>query len=190
MIKLKVDDKPLLALLEQVSARTEDTAPLMREVAGIMHAEVEANFEAEGRPRWRDLYPATKKARAREGHWPGKILQVSGRLANSPAASSTADQAQVNTNVEYAAAQHFGATIYQAPRSNLFTQERRTKNTVRGKKGTFKKGKKKLGAGGAGSFTSGARVITLPARPFMTLPESGIQKVIRAVKDFLSGRPA
>lgn len=187
MISVKVDDKPLLALLERVSASTQDTAPLMREIAGILHAEVEENFDAEGRPKWRDLYPSTKKARARKGHWPGKILQVSGHLAASVTPGSTDDKAQVSTNVEYAAAQHFGATITQGSRSSLFTQERRKKNTVRGKKGTFTKGKKKVGPGGAGSVTSGPRVIDIPARPFMTLPESGVQKIIEAVKRFLSG---
>lgn len=187
MITIKVGDKPLLARLEEVAARTDDTIPLMREIGGIMHGEVEANFEAEGRPKWRDLYPATKKARARKGHWPGKILQVTGGLANSPVARSTEDKAQVTTNKEYAAAQHFGATIIQAPRSSLFAQERRVKDTVRGKKGTWRKKKTKVGPGGAGSITSGTRVIDIAARPFMMLPDSGVQKVVRAVKNFLSG---
>lgn len=186
MLKVQIHDQALLAALEKVNAQIQDTAPLMREVAGILHAEVEENFDAEGRPRWRDLYPATKKARARKGHWPGKILQVSGHLANSVTPSSDEVTARATTNVVYAAIQHFGGTIIQAARTALFTQAHRTKNTVRGKKGTFKKGTKAVGKGGAGAVTSGPRVIDIPARPFMTLPESGIKKVVEAVKRFLS----
>jgi phage gpG-like protein len=106
-------------------------------------------------------------------------------MRDSISSSSDATQAVVGTNKPYARIQNSGGTIVQPPRSNLYTQAKRTKNTKRGKKGTFMKGTK----AGKGS-TSGQRVIDIPARPFMTLPESGVKKVIDVAEKYLDGRGA
>ncbi|MDA8168888.1 MAG: phage virion morphogenesis protein [Nitrospiraceae bacterium] len=95
MIKIEVDDKDVRALLEKVKRRAEDPAPLMRQIAGIMADEVEQNFEKEGRPRWKPLAKSTIRQRKRKGHWPGKMLQVSGKLAASITEKSGSNSAQV-----------------------------------------------------------------------------------------------
>ncbi len=84
-------------------ARGGDVTPVMRIIAGIMHDEVEENFAAEGHPRWPALAPATIAAREKAGHWPGKMLQVTGRLAASITQRATATRAIVGTNDKRAA---------------------------------------------------------------------------------------
>ncbi|ROR26567.1 phage virion morphogenesis protein [Comamonas sp. BIGb0124] len=80
----------------------------MRDVAGIMLSAVEDNFEAQGRAKWKDLQQSTKDSRAKQGTWPGKILQRSGHLASSIVTRHSAYEAAVGTNVAYAAIHQFG----------------------------------------------------------------------------------
>lgn len=108
MIEARLEYRAVMKALRGAAAAMADSRPLMRSVAGIMLRAVEDNFEQEGRPKWRDLTPATKLSRAKEGKWPGKILQRSGRLAASIVRASTANQAVVGTNVIYAAIHNFG----------------------------------------------------------------------------------
>lgn len=108
MIDVKLEYRPVLDALRRAAGEMSDTRPLMRGVAGIMMRAVEDNFEEEGRPRWRDLSPATKLTRSLTGHWPGRILQRSGRLASSMVQSYSSNQSVVGTNVIYAAIQNFG----------------------------------------------------------------------------------
>jgi phage virion morphogenesis protein len=108
MIEARVLDDDYTAKMEQLIAGTVVAPRLMQALAGIMMDEVEENFAQEGRPEWMGLKPSTIKARAKAGHWPGKILQVSGQLAASISESSTADTAVVGTNKEYAAIHQLG----------------------------------------------------------------------------------
>lgn len=180
MLSVKVENAAVIRALDEAQKRLTDTAPMMNAIAGVMLGEVMENFEQQGRPKWRDLYPGTKAARAKRGTWPGDILQDSGQLLDSISSSSDATSAVVGTNQPYARIQNSGGTIVQPARSNLYTQERYKKGA---KKGKFKKGTK----AGKGS-TSGQRVIDIPARPFMTLPDSGIKKVLYTAERYLSGR--
>jgi phage virion morphogenesis protein len=105
--------------LREIARRIENTAPAMLEIKGVMLDAVEQNFEQEGadyrylQPHWVDLAPSTKKRRAAQGKWPGRILQVSGRLASSITGDSGNGFATVGTNLEYAAIHQFGGTIRQ-----------------------------------------------------------------------------
>lgn len=177
---IEVNDDGLKTLLDRAQQRVENTAPMMNAIAGVMLGEVMENFEQQGRPKWKDLYPGTKKARAKRGTWPGDILQDSGLMRDSISSSSDATQAVVGTNKPYARIQNDGGTIIQPPRTNLYTQERYKRGP---KKGKFKKGTK-----ACKGTTSGQRVIDIPARPFMTLPESGVKKVIDVAERYLDGR--
>ncbi len=108
MIEARIEYKPVMAALRRAAAQMQDTRPLMRSVAGIMMRAVEDNFEQQGRPAWADLHPGTKLARAKEGTWPGKILQRSGQLAASMVRKSDSNTAQVGSNKVYAAIQFLG----------------------------------------------------------------------------------
>jgi phage virion morphogenesis protein len=85
----------------------------------ILLSSVEENFQQEGRfssagswrgggTRWPDLSPATKEARAKQGKWPGKKLQVSGQLAASISKNVKGNEVTVGTNKAYAAIHQFG----------------------------------------------------------------------------------
>lgn len=108
MIEAKLVYQPWLRAMRRAADEMGNARPLMRSVAGIMFRAVEDNLEQEGRPKWKDLHPGTKMARAKEGTWPGKILQRSGGLASSIVQKFDAHQAVVGTNKIYGAIQQFG----------------------------------------------------------------------------------
>jgi phage virion morphogenesis protein len=101
MIRLYVDESELRDVLARLADRVSDLEPAMRRVAGHLADAVEEQFASEGRPRWPPLAPSTIRQRARQGKWPGKILQVTGRLAASITTRSSAREAAVGTSVEY-----------------------------------------------------------------------------------------
>lgn len=82
-----------------------DTSPLMRVIAGDLEDIVETAFENEADPvtgrRWDRLTPRTIEARRRKGKWPGKKLQVTGRLVSSITTKATRTTARIGTNVKY-----------------------------------------------------------------------------------------
>lgn len=97
-----------LRLQALVRANTDFT-PLMGSIGELLHGVVQENFDQEGRPRWQPLAASTIEQREREGKWPGKILQRSGRLASSFSTAHDSMSATVGTNSEYAGTQQEGA---------------------------------------------------------------------------------
>lgn len=112
-----------LARLRELAARGRSLKPFMRKAAGIMADSVEENFEEEGRPRWPDLAASTKKQRAREGKWPGKMLQRSGQLAASIGRAYDDDSASVGTNKIYAAIQNDGGKAGRGHKTEIPARE-------------------------------------------------------------------
>ncbi|WP_347253462.1 phage virion morphogenesis protein [Leminorella grimontii] len=112
-ITVTLDDKALRDRLTQVSGAVEKPRALMLSVAETLHAQSMKLFHDEGYPArsWQDLRPQTKKQRAAKGHWPGKILQVSGHLASSIQTDSGDNFAQLSTNLIYARIQYKGGVI-------------------------------------------------------------------------------
>ncbi len=108
MIESRLDYAPVLRAARRAASEMQDKRPLTRSIAGIMFRAVEDNFAEEGRPRWKDLTPGTKLSRYKQGTWPGRILQRSGRLAASIVQSYTSNQAVVGTNAVYGRIQHLG----------------------------------------------------------------------------------
>jgi phage gpG-like protein len=115
MIKVDVAHGDLSALIARLPGQYAGHPVLMRALAADLLSAVEDNFAAEGRPKWAGLHPKTVAGRAHDINSPsylggGRLLQRSGRLANSISASSDGHSAQVGTNVVYAAAHQFGVT--------------------------------------------------------------------------------
>jgi phage gpG-like protein len=96
MFEITVDDKQVKDLLARLSQRAGNLSPIMRQIAGDMHAAVEENFETEGRS-----LDAPWKKSARAARQGGKTLRDTGRLAASISSRSTATEAIVGTNVVY-----------------------------------------------------------------------------------------
>ncbi len=109
-IEIKIDDDELNNLLNKLSSKAVNAAPLMKNIAGILEYSVEENFEEEGRPKWDKLSSATIKQRSKKGYWPGKILQMQGELATSITSSYDSNSAAVGTNKVYAAIHQFGGS--------------------------------------------------------------------------------
>ncbi len=108
-IEIRIEDRELTSLLFKLSQKAVNTAPLMRNIAGIMQDSVEENFEKEGRPdKWQKLKPSTIKQRTKKGYWPGRILQRRGELAASITSKYDKHSAIVGTNKIYAAIHQFG----------------------------------------------------------------------------------
>lgn len=99
------------AILQRMVDQSRDLKPLMTSIARTLAAETEANFAAQGRPKWAGLEDSTKASRQAKGKWPGLMLQVSGRLAKSITMASSSDTAEVGSNVVYAAIHQFGGEI-------------------------------------------------------------------------------
>lgn len=82
-----------------------DMTPVMRDVAGDLHAGVERAFDEQRSPvdntPWVSLKQSTIEARTRQGYWPGKILQRTGRLAQSAVEGHGADFAEVTFGERY-----------------------------------------------------------------------------------------
>lgn len=127
IITLHIDDRRATAALDRLGNIQSGAPQLMRQIAGIMHTEVEDNFDAQGRPRWMPLKPSSlgskyrREVTTRRGNVrrdnierfrnavrQNKILQASGSLASSVVMFSSATQAIVGSNKVYAAIHQFG----------------------------------------------------------------------------------
>ena len=176
-----------LKVMDKIRKKVEHREELMHGLAEDMYYGVENNFKKEGQPtKWANLRPRTQKGRAKQGHWPGKILQVKGLLFKSIVTKSNNNEATVGTNRSYARVQHFGGTTQHAARERVihFSQVNRGKMT-HGKPGTgdrfAKPGKAKYGMKVQGKAYSS----TIPARPYMMLQPSDIEKMKRRALEYL-----
>jgi phage virion morphogenesis protein len=88
----------------------------MQSIAAELASQTEENFEHEGRPEWPELSDVTTEKRAKHGHWPGQILQVSAAgLAASITTHATDSSAMVGSNKPYAAMMQFGGNKTDFP---------------------------------------------------------------------------
>jgi len=108
-IEIKIENQEVTSKLLELAHKTENLQPLMKNIAGIFASSTEDNFKNEGRPgKWTDLADVTKKQRKKSGHWPGKILQVTGQLASSINTQYDDNSAVIGSNLDYAAIHQLG----------------------------------------------------------------------------------
>lgn len=111
-IDIQADNRQVLDALNRLSSRLGNLTPVMEEISGVLAFGVEEAFRQEADPitgtPWEELADATVSQRSAEGHWPGKILQVSGQLAASFSTDFGRDFAMVGSNKEYLAIHQFG----------------------------------------------------------------------------------
>jgi phage virion morphogenesis protein len=105
-LAVEVEDRRVLEALTQLSSRVDNMTPVMEEISHVLWDGVEEAFARQADPAtgqpWEALADATVRQRSRAGHWPGKILQVSGQLVASFTPDHGPDFALVGTNKEYA----------------------------------------------------------------------------------------
>lgn len=118
MFEINVDAKNTLAGLGQMERGMHNMTPLTRSISTEFLSQADANFSAEGRPKWLGLKPSTIAMRTKRGTWPGMMLKISaGGLADSLSTSSDATSATIGSNKKYAAMQQLGGTT--SPRSMI-----------------------------------------------------------------------
>lgn len=109
MLTIELNNQRLQQILHQLEDAIGDLTPLMQAIAIELASQTEENFEHEGRPEWPELSDVTTERRAKQGHWPGQMLQVSaGGLAASIVTDATDSSAMVGSNKPYAAMMQFG----------------------------------------------------------------------------------
>jgi phage gpG-like protein len=186
--------------LDQIAGKIGNMSEVMGMIGEIILSSVDENFERGGRykeagsyegggSKWVDLKPGTKKARARKGKWPGKILLVKGQLVGSLHPSPFEDRVEIGSNLVYAAIHNFGGTIHRTVKAGNVRLQSRHGKLLKGKTG--------------GAIFSGSEhqhtlhpirdhkigkpyTITIPARPFMVVQDEDLTEIIRAVQEFLT----
>lgn len=160
--------------LAAMKARAQDPTRILRHIANLMQASVDRNFEAEGRPAWTPLRPATRRRKAKLGK--SRILMVSGNLARSITGRVDGTTVVLGTVVRYARIHQEGGVIrpsvirlrfrtdakgHLLSQQNLLNGPSRMRNA--GKMAVFAKTSHKRAIEGV--FLRGA--YQMPARPFL-----------------------
>ncbi|BDD88876.1 phage virion morphogenesis protein [Desulfofustis limnaeus] len=96
-------DRSVRVLLQGV----DDLLPIAADLALLLEESVRWNFRVGGRPQ---KWPASRRADSQAGYGEdsGQTLVDTGRLLNSITSMGSSDTIRVGTNVDYAAAHHFG----------------------------------------------------------------------------------
>jgi phage gpG-like protein len=174
-------------IIAEMIAHGRNLKPLQREIAAIMHDEVEANFQAGGRdPKWK----ASKRAQ-KDG---GQTLIDSSQLRNSIQEFVSANSSGVSTNKEYAAIHNFGGPITRKPYSGTVRLRTDAKGNLlrQGTEGlkanlaVFAKSSHKRAV--SKSFSSSGSTWNMPQREFMKVSPAGIGKIESAAAGFLTTR--
>ena len=121
-IKIIIDSQAAEASLAQLAERAADTTPLMRKIAGHLRDVAEESFATETAPDgtvWAKLSPLTVALRQRRGHWPGSILQVSGKLSASVTTDYGNGWAVIGSNRPYARIQHKGGQAGRGHKAHI-----------------------------------------------------------------------
>ncbi|MFA5596872.1 MAG: phage virion morphogenesis protein [Pusillimonas sp.] len=194
-IELTLDDKNIRALLNALSKRCEDTSGVMNKIAEEMRKSVDENFEVGGRysspdsmiggkKKWKPLSRATKAIKKRQGKkGPYQILVDSEQLVGSISTKYSKDFAEVGTNKEYAAAQHFGRPAGVEALIGAHIRHVKGRGQTFGKRG--KLGKEKTLKRGVSVRAHMRKMPAIPARPFMTIHPESIEVIKNTLLDYL-----
>lgn len=107
LMKLTGDAK-LMRNLKKIQREAGDLRPFFKKVGVYMLGSINRTFQAQGRPKWKGLAKSTMRGRERIGKWPGRMLQVTGRLKGSIVYRASRNDVEVGTSVPYAVHLHFG----------------------------------------------------------------------------------
>lgn len=194
-IRIDADHASLAPAFARLLDAAGDLTPAMRAIAGQLHQHVLERFDRQagpGRRAWARLAASTIRRKPRRAP-PAFILQDTRRLYRSLVADADATAAAVGTNVAYAALQQFGGRIERGARegSAWFRLARdgagRTKDGRRvGSKLRFARASSRAKSLQAKTFTVGAHVIEVPARPFLGFDAEDERAILHILEDHLA----
>lgn len=157
--------------------------PLFHEISGIMHHEVEENFQAGGRdPHWPESQRAKKHG--------GQTLIDSGQLVSSIQEFITANSAGVSTNKPYAAIHNFGGPITRkqfngSVRLRTDAKGGLVRQTGHANLAVFANKRHKRVT--SRDFSSDGYTFNMPQREFMKISGQGIATIEMAATRFITG---
>lgn len=163
-IRVDIEDASARDVLAQLRAAATDLTPAMEDIGAQLRQHVDERFEGGFGPAGGIgpfQVPWKKSQRAIEQS--GQTLVRSGRLRQSITYRADADGVEVGTNVEYAAPHQFGAEIQQGE----YTRKVAFRAQELGGLWTFLKKDSRHKGRFDIDVTYGARVVSIPARPFL-----------------------
>jgi len=167
MITLKVDTTEVRKQLATLAGRCDNLTPVMKRIGSLIRASVRENFKAGGRP---EKWKTSKRAEGQRG----QTLRDKNILYNSFTIQAGRSLVAVGTNVDYAAAHHFG--VNKAVTQLIRNHQRRI-NQAFGKPIEQKAVQVKAHTR---KFT-----LRLPARPFMLVQDEDWADISEAIEFFL-----
>jgi phage virion morphogenesis protein len=171
-IEINADTSRVQTRLNAVVSELTRPRDLFVEISEELRAQTREIFDSQGWPAnsWQDLARRTKKAREKKGHWPGKILQVSGRLLNSIQSEAGPDYAQIGTNLPQARILFYGGTIQRTGQVRLRTDKKGAlkRQKDHDKLAVFAKKSHKLAVTRAVNYS-----IVIPGRRYFPVTDSG-----------------
>lgn len=158
---LVIDTTPLAELVRRLDAVDGDRREAMEPIGAAWETSTRLRFETSRAPDGMPWKPS-QRVLAYRGKTPLKTLVDSARLKGSIMHQVDGDTVEVGTNVAYAAAHQFGATIQQAGAHAVPLV---------------------LPEGAAGG-----RVIVLPARPFLGIEEGDYVTFAEILEGFIEAK--
>lgn len=198
---IQIKDKELTTLLRTMQKRGQDAKPAFTAIAGTLKTDIDMNFRRSGSygdifttgisstlTKWKPLSALTKMNRPK-----GKILQASGALRASigTVRQITSKSLTYGTNYEFAATQHFGATIKPKRAKKLAIPIGHNKRVSSFNPDTlvFTPGAIYRKSDRVKLFVR-AKQVTIPARAFLTPSPRGIENMTKILAAFLlKGNP-
>lgn len=180
-IKLVLDDKAVLARLDQLARAADNPAGAMEAIGQYMVSATQRRFQRETGPdgqKWQRLSPRTanrRTGRSQRGY--EHILRVKNRLYSSIVYDAKPEQVEVGTGIAYAAAQQLGAEIKIPARE----QDIHLGKTNRGSRFVKASRKRKQ----TQRVKIGAHTIAIPARPYLGVDADDQAEILAIVEDFL-----
>ncbi|UVK45366.1 phage virion morphogenesis protein [Mesorhizobium sp. AR07] len=180
-IKLVLNDKRVLARLDQLARAAENPAGAMEAIGLYMVGATQRRFQRETGPdgqKWQRLSARTanrRVGRSQRGY--GHILRLNLRLYSSIAYLADPDRVEIGTNMAYAAAHQLGAEIKIPARE----QDIHLGDTNRGKRFVKASRKRKQTL----RVKIGGHTITIPARPYLGVDTEDQAEILAIAEDFL-----
>lgn len=185
--KIEINTGAAAAKLAEAQKLLANGRSMFQQIAQVLEAETERNFQAQGRPSWVPLKASTIAARKKRNNGGSvmRILQDSGTLAASISTDYGGDFAQVGAGgaaSAYAAVHQFGATVERAPYSTKVRLQTDAKgNLLRqgkdGKLAVFAKDSHKRAR--ESWHEVGAFTVKIPARPYLPFLGSAQSAVLQ-----------
>lgn len=180
-LEVRIDDREVRALLDQLGARARDLTAPMKLIARQMQFSVDQNFKVGGRPRW-----LVSERAERQG---GQTLVDTRRLQSSITADFASDRVEIGTNVIYGRVHQLGFLgMVQVPAHVRLLKQgalgKTLKLSARTKSGRQKT--KRLGT--YVHVQAHDRLMKIFPRPFLVVQDADQQLAVQTIRDYLLRR--